>query len=103
LKTSEERAKARQGIQGLKDERSRLNKIRLSIYKKYQIALRDYKTITYKYTGVNRKQQGWYKKSDWDSFKTTCTASGMSSKVCAAKYKMESLYNKYEESKHAWQ
>jgi len=43
------------------------------------------------------------KKSDWDLFKTTCTASGMSSKVCAAKYKMESLYNKYEESKHAWQ
>ena len=35
LKTSDERAKARIGIEGLKEERSRTNKIRLDIYKQY--------------------------------------------------------------------
>jgi hypothetical protein len=78
------------------------NKKRLDVYRKYKEALSFYRSITNKYTKSGVKYQGWFNKSEWESYSKSCTASGMSQKVCSAKFKMEQLYIKYQESKSEW-
>jgi hypothetical protein len=86
----------------LKNERQRSRKLRDDIYRKYREAITLYRGIPQKYTRSGYKYQGWYNKTEWDSYSRTCTASGISQKVCSAKFKMEQLYIKYQEAKTEW-
>jgi hypothetical protein len=70
---------------------------------KYKAAINYYKNIDNKYSKYSKKtHEGWYDQSEWAEYSKKCEEAGTGKRMCASKFKVDQLRDKYDSVKEEW-